>query len=1688
MTPIPRRCVASGLLVLGLAWAHSASAQTIKVGSFVKSAGGAPVAQVVPHGLGQTPKALILWTDGKTDESFATNFRYAFGMTDGTTSKSVAIASQDGQAAANASRRLADKALTIVRWGEVLVAEADLQSWDATNFTLNWTTNNAQLLVIHFIAIGGPAVSAKVVNWTMPTVTGNKSINSVGFTPDVVLHAHLGQDFTAAAPSNATDAHFGLGAMDKNGGQWANAVLSVDGAPANTQRGQQTNACLYDFDSALAVQKKASFVSMDASGFTVNFNPAGGLAGQVISLALKGVAAKAGSFLKSTLPVATYVQGGSQNFGGASSAAITLPGASTTGDVIALSFDYANRAAVVSSVVDSKGNTYSKVYGPTDWGSGSDRMYTYYAKNITGGGAPIQITITLSANSGGFWEVYATEFGGVDTVNPLDQSSQTTGNANPLVSSGVTTTSPDEVLYAFCDCDAGGITPNSPFTGRENLNGNFTADRSVASIGTYSVTGSNPSSANWSCDLLSFRRFGATQSVAGVGFSPAAVLLSSVQDVTQANPVPHARFGLGAADRTSGQGSSALADNDTSNPTSVQGIDKTSKAFVRVDNNTSTIDAEAVVSSFDADGFTLDWTTNDAPATQILYLALANLPATALYRSVGTAASDLNTSSRTVQVVGTTATFSGSMPANVGVGDVLQYQVAATYYLAFISGRISDTVYTVQSAAGGTPQAAVAGTAVGVYRAYTSLFRWEVQNENDTLDDSVENFDTSTDLVAANTVMNVACYGDGPDTNAVTVVVGGWTTGPTDYIRIYTPTSPTEVGTSQRHPGKWDATKYRLEAPLEVLRIEDKYVRVEGLQVYLTANVVNVGAIVFHSPTDSGVSYYEVSGNIVRGTPGDQDIRIGINPWQAGSGILKIWNNLVYDFRGNNNYTGGILLDDADYTSYVYNNTVVDCGQGIHALKGTVVAKNNLVYATVDNYLTETGVFAASSTNNLSGTPQTDAPGLNPRQNATVTFVNYAGDDFHLSSADAGARNQGADLSADTNLAFAVDIDGRARLAPWDIGADETGTDLTQIRYRWRNDDGTETTATWAQNENTPIVVPRMTLRRLRFEVSNEGVLPSGSVEYQLQGAQSASCATATYTTVPVDYQAQDWEWEVSDSWNFSDGDATTNVAGGLTDEATTFVAGKMKDAGNYTLGGITLNADAFTEIEFAIRATATAVVGPNYCFRLYDTTNSRVLDTYSSWAQATLAPDTVLTLSNHPSGQVGDQFATTTPVTATTFQFRLTRQLTVTVDTLRVRFTTSGGIANGDVTAGQLWEDTNGNGTFDGAGPDTLLQGGVAPAGGVLTFTSNFSPATSGTNYFVRATVANLAGSDTTTFSLAAADVDEVEAGVLEPGAITSATHTQDYASGGDVYYSVGTSVADLKTGAPTMTISNGTASLSVAQAGYVGVGDEITYNTTFKAYIKAVLGPSTFVVHDRMGAQPSDVGGATVNTIARAFNTIALAESGSVNGTHLGTTSLVAGNNRLTWVCYNDGPFNVAATYHDPGLHHRRHPLHHADRGRRVANRPRREPPARWHGRQRGRGRAARRRSTPPSTSRRRTPASSGWRSTATTCWGPRRSSRRAVAITRCSSTSCCTTSPPPTRRPRPTGSGSCSSPRSASRRSGTRSSTTSTRTRSTPTRRARPSRTARSSARARSPTAARESRSAEAVVPLPSTSSPW
>ena len=141
--------------------------------------------------------------------------------------------------------------------------------------------------------------------------------------------------------------------------------------------------------------------------------------------------------------------------------------------------------------------------------------------------------------------------------------------------------------------------------------------------------------------------------------------------------------------------------------------------------------------------------------------------------------------------------------------------------------------------------------------------------------------------------------------------------------------------------------------------------------------------------------------------------------------------------------------------------------------------------------------------------------------------------------------------------------DGRSRHAghrPIQVAVEYTPNPvLTQGHYRWRNDDGTQTTATWTAAEDIKLVaLPKATTRRLRFGVANTGAA-AANVQYLLQVGFSSSCATARLRDGGVATPGQDWQ--ILDSTNFVDGAATTDVAGGVTNGAAVFVAGQMRDA-----------------------------------------------------------------------------------------------------------------------------------------------------------------------------------------------------------------------------------------------------------------------------------------------------------------------------------------------------------------------------------------------------------------------------------------------------------------------------------------------------------------------------------------------
>jgi hypothetical protein len=97
--------------------------------------------------------------------------------------------------------------------------------------------------------------------------------------------------------------------------------------------------------------------------------------------------------------------------------------------------------------------------------------------------------------------------------------------------------------------------------------------------------------------------------------------LASYQKAASSGTVRESIYdlGIGASDGVRKASSTITAAHGVQT-TATNCLDKTSKVFLMM--NQPPLDGEADLTSFDPNGFTLNWTTNDAVASQICFLAL----------------------------------------------------------------------------------------------------------------------------------------------------------------------------------------------------------------------------------------------------------------------------------------------------------------------------------------------------------------------------------------------------------------------------------------------------------------------------------------------------------------------------------------------------------------------------------------------------------------------------------------------------------------------------------------------------------------------------------------------------------------------------------------------------------------------------------------------------------------------------------------------------------------------------------------------------------------------------------------------------------------------------------------------------------------------------------------------------------
>ncbi len=186
--------------------------------------------------------------------------------------------------------------------------------------------------------------------------------------------------------------------------------------------------------------------------------------------------------------------------------------------------------------------------------------------------------------------------------------------------------------------------------------------------------------------------------------------------------------------------------------------------------------------------------------------------------------------------------------------------------------------------------------------------------------------------------------------------------------------------------------------------------------------------------------------------------------------------------------------------------------------------------------------------------------------------------------------------------------------------------ELTQTHYNWRNDNGSETTATSIEGvEDVPSIgFTNGTIRRLRLGVSAEGSTSSPPIQYRLEYAQKLTTCSAVVAWTDVGVGGGG-DWDIVNSPNLTDGNDTTNVAlqvnGGVTDPGGSFLSANagQKDTSSQT-GNITFTSGQFAELEYAIEPTISASQGNTYCFRVSDAGTG--LRNYDVYAEGTISAD----------------------------------------------------------------------------------------------------------------------------------------------------------------------------------------------------------------------------------------------------------------------------------------------------------------------------------------------------------------------------------------------------------------------------------------------------------------------------------
>lgn len=276
-----------------------------KVGSFAKSTGAATVAQAIT-GVGFTPKCLILWTsggvvDGTIRTQAGGDCRSFYGIASGTAAGEQYAAAATAAAAGGGGRRATQKACLLVTSTGAVSSEASLSSFDADGFTLSWTTNSVtEAQVIHYLALGGSDLQAKVLFFSSTGTTSDTVATGAGFRPALVL---IPGALTTQLINTANAQHsLRIGAATGPAARWASSRATAQIVSSAAWRWHRNDRIIANTSSTGVSNGLFDLVSLDADGLTLHPDDSAAqtTVHQIGVLCLRGLQVAVGTFVKPT--------------------------------------------------------------------------------------------------------------------------------------------------------------------------------------------------------------------------------------------------------------------------------------------------------------------------------------------------------------------------------------------------------------------------------------------------------------------------------------------------------------------------------------------------------------------------------------------------------------------------------------------------------------------------------------------------------------------------------------------------------------------------------------------------------------------------------------------------------------------------------------------------------------------------------------------------------------------------------------------------------------------------------------------------------------------------------------------------------------------------------------------------------------------------------------------------------------------------------------------------------------------------------------------------------------------------------------------------------------------------------------------------------------------------------------------